>query len=69
MPKVKVNHSGYCEGYTYEKGVAVNLPKDVLAALGEDSYEVVDGSSKDEETKQLDKAPQDKQVKNAVVNK
>ena len=38
---VKVNHTGVCMGYNYYKGVPINLPDDVINAIGRDNVEVV----------------------------
>ena len=43
--KVKVDHSGSCDGFTYLAGKPVELPEDVLKALGNGSYEVVAGEN------------------------
>lgn len=61
MTKVKVNHSGNCThpetGVThhYTVGVIVALPDEILEALGEDNYEVVEKSQPKQEEKKEEK--------------
>lgn len=39
---VKVNHSGNCMGYNYTLGVPVNLPDEVITAIGRDNVEFIE---------------------------
>lgn len=40
--QVKVNHSGVCMGYNYTIGVPVNLPDEVITAIGRDNVEFLE---------------------------
>ena len=66
MQKVIVNHNGQCGDYRYEAGVPVELPEDVIAALG-DNATLVDKAKKVEEKEVKEK--QDTMVKKAQVTK
>ncbi len=70
MQKVIVNHNGQCGDYRYEAGVPVELPEDVIAALG-DNATLVDKAKKAEEkvAEKEVKEKQDTMVKKAQVTK
>ncbi len=69
MQKVIVNHNGQCGDYRYEAGVPVELPDDVIAALG-DNVSVVGKAKKVEEVEEKEvKEKQDTMVKKAQVTK
>jgi len=44
---VIVKHTGNCGGYSYKAGQEVDLPEDVLKALGAQNYEVQEVQIKD----------------------
>ena len=60
--KVKVDHSGSCDGFTYLAGKPVELPEDVLKALGNGSYEVVAGENATEGASEDDGKPTYKEL-------
>lgn len=43
--QVKVNHSGVCMGYNYTIGVPVNLPDEVITAIGRNNVEFLEVNS------------------------
>ncbi len=71
MQKVIVNHNGQCGDYRYEAGVPVELPEDVIAALGDNVTSLKqkeEQKKKEVEDKEV-KEVQDKMVKKAQVTK
>lgn len=71
MQKVIVNHNGQCGDYRYEAGVPVELPEDVIAALGDNVTSLKqkeEQQKKEVEDKEV-KEVQDKMVKKAQVTK
>ncbi len=84
MRKVIVNHNGQCGEYRYEAGVPVELPEEVIAALGDNATPLDEQDKekleekieepkenpedKEEEVKEV-KEVQDKMIKNAEVTK
>lgn len=81
MDIYKVNHNGSCRSeetgriHSYHAGVPVELPEDVVAALGaaatlvEKAKPEVKEESEAKEHKEVKKAPKDKMIKGAEVTK
>lgn len=80
MRKVIVNHNGQCGEHRYEAGVPVELPEEVIAALGDNATPLEqkveekiedpkeNPGDKEEEVKEV-KEVQNKMIKNAEVTK
>lgn len=65
MAKVKVNHTGFCAGHFYKAGQVVDIPEEVIVALGEGSIERLEKEVKSE-VKEA-KKPLDTMVKKESV--
>lgn len=75
MRKVIVNHNGQCGEHRYEAGVPVELPEEVIAALGdnatplEQSPEVKKEEPKVEKEEPEEKEVQDQDVEDKMIKK
>ncbi len=57
MTKVIVDHTGICDGHHFKAGEPVELPDDVIAALGDHAVPVDEAKEK-----AVDETPEDKMV-------
>lgn len=70
MPRVKVDHNGSCGEYNYEQGKPVDLPQEVIDALGEHAVLIDEqGNPKvqqsQEQTQKEAQPEEDKMIKSA----
>lgn len=68
MRKVIVNHNGQCGEHRYEAGVPVELPEEVIAALGDNVTPLEqEANEKKEEPKVEKQEPEEKEVQDQDV--
>ena len=70
MAKVIVDHNGICEGYHFKKGEPVELPENVVKALGQGVTVLEETKVEKEEETKVEKeaeAPANKMVSNKQV--
>jgi len=69
---VKLLHTGSCGGRSFERGQVLDLPEEVLKALGQDAYiaqeQPIEIEDFDDEAakKKLNHPPKDKQMKHSA---
>ncbi len=69
MAKVVVDHNGSCGGYHYQAGEVVDLPDDVIKALGTSAKPVYGAKEAPKQEVKEAEAPRDKMVRKAKVTK
>ena len=68
MRKVIVNHNGQCGEHRYEAGVPVELPEEVIAALGDNATPLEQGADEKKEEPKVEKQePEEKEVQDQDV--